>query len=174
MIHQTACHRTTNTDVWRRLRQFWCDIQMTQQHVVSAKVRCGGRNLVSLRLHPLLEPSVSPPWITPPVIAAHWSSALDNLGDQLTSVKGVRCYISGGPENFFISHGNFRMTRASTSASCSLLRHRIPNGHSFFPLWFSWCHCFPVWCRSNKVLLMDHSNLHFRFHPFPRTCCAQL
>jgi len=80
----------------RRLRQFWCGIQKTKQHVVSTKERCGERNLVSLRLHPLLGKSVSPPWITHVGFAAHWSSALDNLGDRLTRFKGIKCYIGSG------------------------------------------------------------------------------
>ena len=97
MRHKSLLSENQHSVVWRRLWQFWCDMQKTQQHVLPAKIRCGGRTLVSIRLYAFLGQSVSPPWNTPPAFTAHWSSALDNLVDRLTSVKSVEYYISPGP-----------------------------------------------------------------------------
>ena len=108
-----------HSDVWRWLWQFWYNMK-TQQHVLSAKLRCGGRNLVSLRPNPFLGPSVSPPWITPLGFTVRCPSALDNLNDRLTSVRRVNWYTSAELMISSNSMGGFRIPSASL---CSLLGH---------------------------------------------------
>jgi len=144
--------------MWRWLWQFWCDMQKTQQHVLSAKLRCGGRNLVSLRLHLFLGPSVSPPWVTPPGFTARWSSALNSLSDWLTSVRRVNWYISA---ELIISSNSMGDFRIPSTSLCSLLGHPTPIGHSLFPFWFGWHHCFPFHCpnKCRNFFHLSHFNI---------------
>ena len=171
-----------------------------QQHVLSAKLRCGGRNLVSLRLHTFLGPSVSPPWITPPGFTVRCSSALDNLNDRLTRVRRVNWYI---PAELIISSTSMGDFRIPSAPLCSVLRHPTRIGLSLLSFWFGWRHYFPVRCpnKCRNFFHLSHFNiiansssrytshinyqvLKFRycteisynseFHYFPRTRCAQL
>jgi len=156
---------------------------------------CGGRTLVSLRLHPFLWQSVSPPWITTPGFTSRWSSALDNLGNRLTNVKRVKYYISAGPVTSSYSmaiSGSHGYPHQHLVHFCGV---QYPSD-SLFPLWFSWCYCFTLRCPnrcwnlfhlshfniityscskyrphmlpSNKVPLIYRNMLHFRISHFSK------
>ena len=135
MRHQTLYHpHTKHSDVWRWLWQFFlCDMQRTHQHVLSAKMRCGGTHPVSLSNFTHSGNLSLTTVTTNPGFTAHWSSVLDNLCDWLTSVERVNWYISAGLVNSSNSVGDFRIPRSSC---CSILGHPALSGHSLFPLWF--------------------------------------
>jgi len=176
--------------------QFWSHFQKTQQHVFSAKVRCAGRTLVSLRLHPFLGQSVSPPWITPPGFNSNWSSAMDNLCDRLTSVKRVKYYISAGPvtSSYFMAisglHGHAHqhlvhicgiqypsgtVSSHSGSVDVTVFTLRSPNRcrnlfhlSQFNIITYSCSKYRPHMLPSNKVPLIYRNMLHFGISQFSK------
>jgi hypothetical protein len=133
-------------------------MQRTHQRVLSAKMRCGGTHPVSLSNFTHSGKLSITTVTTNPGFTAHWSSVLDNLCDWLTSVERVNWYISAGLVNSSNSVGDFRIPRSSC---CSILGHPALSGHSLFPLWFGWHHCFPIRGpnRCRNLFHLSHFNI---------------
>jgi len=128
MRHQTVYHQhTKHYDVRQWLWQFF-NVTCKGHNSTSFLPRCGvaaGTRSLSNGTH---SGTISLATMTTnPGFTVHWSSALDNLCDWLTCVKGVNWYISTELINSSNSLGDLR------ASSCSILGHPPLIGHSLFP-----------------------------------------